>query len=150
MVEAGGLWGDYVSAIQKGTWLQVTTSERKRHSRLSLIGWRHCQHCAGVFAFVLVSSPMLCLCLPNCDAATHRRHRAGVLAGAALASLQAPRWHHCWRLLASPSASRWRLCPCCAGIIALGMPASVYLQHHLQHVVVHCVIVKSVPLQGQQ
>jgi hypothetical protein len=37
MVEAGGLWGDYVSAILTGTWLQVTTSERKRHSRLSLI-----------------------------------------------------------------------------------------------------------------
>jgi hypothetical protein len=37
MVEAGALWGDYVSAIQKGTWLQVTTLERKRHSRLSLI-----------------------------------------------------------------------------------------------------------------
>jgi hypothetical protein len=37
MVEASGLWGDYVSAIQKGTWLQVTTLEQKRHSRLSLI-----------------------------------------------------------------------------------------------------------------
>ncbi len=37
MVEAGGLQGDYVSAIQKGTWLQVTTLERKWHSRLSLI-----------------------------------------------------------------------------------------------------------------
>ena len=37
MVEAGGLWGDYVSAILKGTWLHVTTLEHKRHSRLSLI-----------------------------------------------------------------------------------------------------------------
>jgi hypothetical protein len=27
-----------MSAIQKGTWLQVTTLECKRHSRLSLIG----------------------------------------------------------------------------------------------------------------
>ncbi len=37
MVEASGLRGDYVSAIQKGTWLQVTTLERKQHSQLSLI-----------------------------------------------------------------------------------------------------------------
>jgi hypothetical protein len=110
---------------QKGTWLQVTTSERKRHSRLSLIGWRHRQHCAGVFAFVLVSSPMLRWCLPNCNAVTRHCHRAGFLAGAALASSRAPRWHHCWHLLASPSASRWHLHPCCAGIIPLGAPVSV-------------------------
>jgi hypothetical protein len=36
MVEVGGLRGDYVSAIQKGTWLQLTTLECKRHSQLSL------------------------------------------------------------------------------------------------------------------
>ncbi len=119
---------------------------------LPLLLWRlcPCSGATGVFALVLVSLPTSGWHLPNQDAATRHHHRAGVLAGAALASLQAPRWHHCWHLLASLSASRWRLCPCCAGIIALGVPASVQLQRCSQHVVVHCIVVKSVPLWQQQ
>ncbi len=34
-VEAGGLQGDKVSAIQKKHMVETDTSERKRHSRLS-------------------------------------------------------------------------------------------------------------------
>ncbi len=36
-VEAGGLQGDKVSAIQKRHMVESDTSERKRHSRLSWI-----------------------------------------------------------------------------------------------------------------
>ena len=36
-VEAGGLQGDKVSAIQKRHMVESETSERKRHSRLSRI-----------------------------------------------------------------------------------------------------------------
>ncbi len=41
-VEAGGLLGDKVSAIQKRHMVESDTSERKRHSRLSWIDACNC------------------------------------------------------------------------------------------------------------
>ncbi len=42
-VEAGGLQGDKVSAIQKKHMVESDTSERKRHSRLSWIVIVNCR-----------------------------------------------------------------------------------------------------------
>ncbi len=37
--------------------------------------------------------------------------------------------------------------PYFAGVIPLGVPVSVQLQRHLRYVIVHCIVVKSVPLR---
>jgi hypothetical protein len=69
-----------------------------------LLHWRCRPHCAGIFALALAPLPALRWHLfpragiiaslrrrlPNCDAVTRRRCRAGVLAGAVLASLICP------------------------------------------------------------
>ncbi len=57
--------------------------------------WHHHQHHSGICALALASLPSSCWCLPNHDAATCCSHRAGILAGAALVSLQALSWCHC-------------------------------------------------------
>ncbi len=67
---------------------------------------------------------------------------AGVLACTALVSLLA--------LAGATISIALVSLPCFASVIALGMLASVQLQHCLQHVLVHSIVAESVPLQQRQ
>jgi hypothetical protein len=123
-------------------------------SSLSLpsLRWRTCPCCIGITASIALTSLSSShwrhrpshagFCPIAMPLATHCRHRAGVFAGAALASLPAS----CWRLcrccagilasiaLAPLPALRWRCCPHCAGItarIVLASSPSTHWRHCL-------------------
>jgi hypothetical protein len=141
---------------------------------LPALHWHSCLHCAGVGTVVVLVVTTLHWCPCLCTGATARialaalplcwRHLVALassqvqccntllsqswcLAGAALASLHATRWCHPRHRLVPPSELHWCLCPYFADVIPLGVPVSVQLQRHLRYVIVHCIVVKFVPLR---
>ncbi len=107
--------------------------------------WRHPQNCAGGFTLALASSCHVGICpsamlrhvvvieLASC------RCCAGILARNALASSLAS--------AGAPIRIALVSLPCFAGVIPLGAPVSVQSQRRLRHVIVHCIVVESVPLR---
>ncbi len=71
---------------------------------LPLSCWHLCPHAGATASDALASLPLRWHPCPSHAGASHAgvcliahcRHSADVLAGAALASSQAPHWHHCW------------------------------------------------------
>jgi hypothetical protein len=110
--------------------------------------WRHCQKRAGGFTLVLASSCCIGVCpsvmlqhnvvteLASC------RCCAGVLVRNALASSLAS--------AGAPIRIALVSLPYFAGVIPLGAPVSVQSQRCLQHVIICCVVVESVPLRQRR
>jgi hypothetical protein len=79
--------------------------------------WRHQQNRAGVFTLALASFPLLCWRLPNCNAVTRCRHRAGILL-----VLHRHSWVHRAGVIVGIG---WRHHQHCIGVFALFLVASL-------------------------
>jgi hypothetical protein len=110
--------------------------------------WRQRQNCTGSFTLALASSCCIGICpsamlqhvvvteLASCQCC------AGVLARNTLASSLAS--------AGAPIRLALVSLPYFAGVIPLGAPVSVQSQCRSRHVIVHCVVIKSVPLRQRQ
>ncbi len=119
--------GKPTSVIPKGLLLVSSAFQKDFYWFLADGSMANATHASAMLRHVVVTELASCWCC------------AGVLARNVLVSSLA--------LAGAPIRIALVSSPYFAGVIPLGVPVSVQLQRHLRYVIVHCIVVESVPLR---